>query len=73
MFEWLKRRNVEDSITFTALYINQNAQGLAWSFESIDSSPQCGALALPILQQLESDGLVTESDTAAILIMALIA
>ena len=66
MFEWLKRRNVEDSITFTALYINQNTQGLAWSFESIDSSPQCSALALPILQQLESDGLVTESDTGFI-------
>jgi hypothetical protein len=66
MFEWLKRRNVEDSIIVTVVYLNQNAQGLAWSFEPMDSSLQCGALALPILQQLESDGLVIESDTGFI-------
>ena len=61
MFDWLKRRNIQNE-TAPSLYLHQNEQGLVWTFETLNASLECGILAQPILQQLESDGLVTESE-----------
>ena len=51
MFEWLKRRNIQIE-SAPSLYLHQNEQGLAWTFETLGTSLECGILAQPILQQL---------------------
>ena len=62
MFKWLKRQNIQSELS-PVLHLLKNEYGLRWLFEPTDCSFECGSLALPILQQLESDGLVTESES----------
>lgn len=61
MFKWLKRQSIQSGLS-PLLYLLKNEDGFRWLFEPTDCSFECGSLALPILQQLESDGLVTESE-----------
>ena len=60
MLEWLTRRNSHNK-SMKTLYSFQNDYGVNWCFEPLSNAVMCKEFALPILQQLESDGLTLET------------
>ena len=60
MLEWLTRRNSHNK-SMKTLYSFQNDYGVNWCFEPLSNAVMCKDFALPILQQLESDGLTLET------------
>jgi hypothetical protein len=59
MFSWLKSRKTSEN-QYPALYLAHSSSGFCWVATQTESSIPCDTLALPILQQLESDGLIIE-------------
>ena len=59
MFEWIKRRSAESdnhSVPKYSLTLEDN--GLRWTIVSDNDTSNCSLLASPVLEQLESDGIV---------------
>ncbi|WP_394808134.1 SNF2-related protein [Nitrosomonas sp.] len=58
MFDWIKRRNIEnDAVAALRFQLEFEEHGLRWIRVSTETLSNCGPLAAPILEQLESDGL----------------
>ena len=61
MLGWLKKINSKKNSS-PSMYLCTEESGFFWYKSEKNKSTACDFLALPILQQLESDGLVTEDE-----------